>query len=291
MPFFSFENFRKDDAQRYPSLAALVESAMESNAPRDFWSFLPQLSEFFHSDFTSRFLLNELNEIGADINYDSLVYDVGIEIIRFPEFTIWIGSSRNRSFGEAGRSELASFANDIIYYNLGPSAVQVTQYRCPPSQVNSIFDRSLRPEFVRQFRQKPGDVIKLHAGKDILDIVGGTEDTYQMYVVSTRAQSLVWHYDAETLEPLYCSAGSTRASSIQQSLDILVELNFRAGLDAIASTFEARDHFVRWSAVKAALAIDDRTGREILRRALQDPHPHVRKAAARTVKILDTLPR
>ena len=51
----------------------------------------------------------------------------------------------------------------------------------------------------------------------------------------------------------------------------------------IADLMEHPAHFVRWTAVRAAIELDEGVGLALLERASRDEHPHVRNAAARAL--------
>ena len=213
MPYFSTETFDSARAVEFPELAELI-SETKAMAPASFWEALPVFRRFFASKFACRFLARELKEIDAVDDYDALISDVGIELIRLPAYKLWIGRLQSADVWASAQTELASFANDIIYCNLGPGTLGIEIYKTPAKQINSIFDRESIPSLLESGRQHPGDILSLHAGKHILKITDFGSDVFQIYVVSTRAKSLVWHYDFQTLKPLYCSAGRGRASSI-----------------------------------------------------------------------------
>ncbi|MFZ1962145.1 MAG: HEAT repeat domain-containing protein [Roseiarcus sp.] len=284
MAYFS-EPISDRHKEQYPELVRLIRNASLTSGQitEDCFS---AVSEFFHSGFLARFLSSELQELARNVAYENLVSDKAIELVRLSSFTIWFGRLQSSSFWEDRHTELASFANDLVYFNAGPGSVTYEVYSAPPEQINELFDR--RSFTIRSDSgiQRPGDFIKLRAGVDILKIVEMCDDLFELYVVSHTKQKLVWHYDAETISPLYSSAGRGQASSVEQAIELIVNLEGKSGIDAIVAAYNSEEHFVRWAAVKAALALDVGVGIELLERAKADPHPHVRHAADRTANLL-----
>jgi hypothetical protein len=156
----------------------------------------------------------------------------------------------------------------------------------PDGQTNEIFDEKCLPTLTFAGTQKPGDCIKLRAGVDILKIIEMDVDLFQLYVVSHTKRTLVWHYDAASVRPLYSSAGRGQASAVEQAVELIVNLDGDPGIDRLIDVYNAEEHFLRWAAVKAALALNAPAGIELLRRAKSDRHPHIRNAANRTESFL-----
>jgi len=246
--------------------------------------------EFLRSSFLQDLIKDELTALLQNSDYSRFAFETTIEIIRFPQYVIQLGRLHRLSPGHARDAEISAYAVDIIYYNLGPHAVPYELYTAPDSQINEIFDRTSNPLFVSSGNLGPGDSIYLASAKDVFKVLPTDRDTFQVSVVSTRQRSLEWHYDYNTLAPHYISAGRNSSSTMMHAITILIKMGCIKSAASIAAAFESEDHFVRWSAVRAVLALAPGLGRELLERAKNDHHPHVRPAAHQTAELLQSQP-
>ena len=64
---------------------------------------------------------------------------------------------------------------------------------------------------------------------------------------------------------------------------LLTALDHTEAVPVIAALYDHPDHFVRWSAVCGVMDLDPSQGARLVHRALQDAHPHVRRAARRSL--------
>lgn len=289
MPIFSRQSFRGYHRTLFPQLAQLLDRTTPSH-PDGFWANAEAFNDFFKSDFVTRFFEVELQKIAEQFDYSTEVLESGITLLQTADYSLAIGKLNHESMIFDRPAGMAAFENNVMYCNLGPGSLSVAIYEVPNDQMNHVFDRTLRPQLSRTFVQEKGEVISLRAGRDVLQLTGGTGKSYQIFFISKAVDSLIWFYDETSLLPTYCTASSNRASRIQSALHTLVRLGSKKAIPQIQATFQSADHFVRWSAVRAALALDEVAGRELLGLALCDPHPHVRTAAERTVTSLESLP-
>lgn len=285
MPLFPSSGLSAHDAQQLPELQQLITVSRKLSG-KPFGDFFPAIKAFLDSQFLRKFFKFELCRLSEELNYGRLANETTIDIVTFPEYTLQLGRLRKLTQVDLDGSEVSSYATDIIYYNLGPCSIPFELHRAPPEQRNDVFDRRCIPIFANRSLLRPGDLITLSAGIDILKFLPFEQDVFQVAVVSRKEKSLEWHYDYNTLNPLYCSAGRTISSTMQHAITVLVKMGSVRAAPEIALAYNSADHFVRWSAVRAVLALDDHLGRELLERAKSDAHPHVRSAAAKTENLL-----
>jgi len=104
-----------------------------------------------------------------------------------------------------------------------------------------------------------------------------------------QATRLRWVYDAATLLPVRAEAADLRAARIDYAMTLLSALGHTAAAPVIATLLDHPDHFVRWSAVRRVMELDPALGEPLVHRALTDPHPHVQRAAQRSLERLNAL--
>lgn len=283
MAFFVGENWTSQNSERFPDLAVLVEETQELT-PATFLRYFEAFEKFFRSPFVPSFLAHEVAQIGRADNYDRPPSDGEIEIFRSKQFRISMAKIKAASALGGRHGEVVCHANDYICANLGPPPLEFDIFEMPAEHRYDVFDRSVRPNFVRRCRQEKGEALGIEAGRHILRMVKPAADAYQVYAVSLHTRhSVIWHFDADTLEPKYAAAANLMSSRVQTAIGILGQMADQSALPVLTAAAESGDHFVRWSAISAVTAIDPQEGLVLLRRASEDPHPHVRSAAKRAL--------
>lgn len=281
MAFFDVAEFEATGTHPCPHIDRLLRKTDCGRAGR-FWDYSGAFIEFCSSSFATDFFAAELKRVCVSPDYDHLSQSDEISVIETVCYKIKISQLHfDTSLQIEGGSEIACYANDFITYNLGPGTLTLDLFETSCAHDNDVFNISQKATRKGEIALRKGEHISVHAGKDILKIVGADDVVYQIHCVSTSAgPSMVWHYDALTLKPKYCTAGSTEASRMETVVGILVRMGGTVGMPSLQKLAGYKDHFVRWSAIKAVLALDKKIGVDLLRTATRDPHQHVRTAAS-----------
>ncbi len=116
------------------------------------------------------------------------------------------------------------------------------------------------------------------------------KDVMMLTIVNVSGDTLtdpvITQYDINTLQPVHANSGDFMHTRLQYCAEILGALK---GEQAVAPTkflCNYKAHYVRWSALESLLNIDFKEGMKTLRQFINDPHPHVRKAAQEALQLL-----
>jgi HEAT repeat protein len=82
-------------------------------------------------------------------------------------------------------------------------------------------------------------------------------------------------------------SASVDASRLEYTVRLLGELGDPASVPRLLDLTRHRLHFVRWAAVRAVLSIEPGRAVEVLTAAAADRHPHVRRAAERSLQQIE----
>ncbi|MGE8225070.1 MAG: hypothetical protein ACN6RK_04700 [Stenotrophomonas sp.] len=151
------------------------------------------------------------------------------------------------------------------------------------------------PLSYREMQQQPnrkvldGDTLFLEGGSTGMSIASC--DAPILFTIATRntpRTAVNAHYDMEGHLHSF-TAADMRSSRIQLLATLIRELDWHPGVDhLITIATEHPDHFVRWHAMREAIALDPRASSPFLyHMADQDRHPQVRDAAAKTVTLIE----
>jgi hypothetical protein len=138
--------------------------------------------------------------------------------------------------------------------------------------------RALRRAAVEEIRS--GDVRRFTAGRDLVHAYSGKTASVWLTFVSGTEADACWIYDYPTLAAVRKQASTLATTRLEAAARLVTELGYSPAAEALAGLCEHPAHYVRWGALRQLARLDPKRALELLRRAKDDPHPHVRNAAA-----------
>jgi hypothetical protein len=182
---------------------------------------------------------------------------------------------------------LTDTAGHQILVSCGPGPIQGERYEQCGAEDPEVMsaDESLTPRGAVTLR--PGDAIVLKPRRDVLDLLPPAEPGYLLVFDGPRVLTQRWVYDRSTLGAVSSIAASPHDARLEGGMRLLRVLGHTPAAPIVAALAEHEAHFVRWTAIRYAMALDPDEGLRLLRRAATDPHPHVRRAAERALARLD----
>lgn len=268
-----------------PALSAFLESvdpAVDTN-PDAFWSCSEAFTTLMQSTFLADVVAWELDCLRRDPDYAPCPRgERDLEILRLRRLSLSVRVQVPE--GDAPRSLLYGFCEHHISANVGPGALQIRRWMQRSEGPPEIFDRTRGLVPLPPVLLWPGEQASFHAHRDVARI--GAVDSAAVVVGLTRpcATRVRWVYDAATLLPVRAEAGDLGAARLEYAMMLLAALEHTEAAPTIASLSDHPDHFVRWSAVRRVMELDASLGESLVRRALNDIHPHVRRAAQRSIE-------
>jgi hypothetical protein len=273
-----------------PALAAFVdaiEPSVEAD-PEAFWGCSEALATLTRSNFLADLLTWELECLRRDPDYipcprgarDFAVLQLGL---------LTLGVLVFDADPEPPSPLLFGFCEHNISTNIGPGPVLVERWRQAWDGPPEIFDRSRSLIALAPVHLRVGETFTCRAHSDVVRMRGVDAATVVISLTRLQATRLRWVYDAATLLPVRAEAADLRAARIDYAMTLLSALGHTAAAPVIATLLDHPDHFVRWSAVRRVMELDPALGEPLVHRALTDPHPHVQRAAQRSLERLNAL--
>ena len=264
-----------------PSLRTFIENVHPffiDSDPKAFWRCEPNFRLLLQTPFLTQILNYELRCLAEDNSY---IVEGGTK------FSLAIASTPAWSLSV--RLIGASTATPRLLSNLQNTMIGVPECASPSiayDQYEQTFiDGSLQlnndQRLIKHGRifLSPGSVLHIRAGIDVGQFVD-VDLTSIVFVLSSRPMmSLQWEYDLDTLLPRRVIAGDVRSSRIEFATRLIAKMGNTSSLPQLWSLCRHQDHFVRWGAVRAIVAIDLDEGLRALEVAVSDIHPHVANAA------------
>lgn len=157
-------------------------------------------------------------------------------------------------------------------------------YEVPPHDDNTPLQSGAKLSLIREKSARDGDNVYIPAGVIVPTI--HITDGYLVYMeISGKPQrSCVPLFDSKTFVYRGLIGGDPKSSRIGLMTKLLKEFNHQEAIPTMVKIAQHKDHFVRWETIRHVLCMDYNVGMQLAEQALQDPHPHVRMAAAQTLK-------
>lgn len=266
-----------------PALREFVEAAMphaEAADPETFWNCEAAFARLLDGTFFRDLVRYELGRIAGEPAY---VPTAGVSSY---SFTIIPGGafSLAAEIFEPGLTfsrKLYSLTDHCLaaivpFPGCGGVTYEWFEQRDP--WPNEVLDRTRRLGEAHRRTFVAGEIIRFRAGIDVARMVPPEQSVAMLFLVSKPVVPLRWEY-GENGYPLRAMAGVQTCSRLDYSARLLGEFGFPSSIAPLRKLAGHPQHYVRWAAVRAVMRIDFDEGLELLRRAREDAHPHVRRAA------------
>lgn len=182
---------------------------------------------------------------------------------------------------------VSSLPQHVSVAAVGPGQISVEHYR---TDVSADARDTLAPDhrIVHQGTHVlvEGRALHLHAGTDVLRFAEVPQATPIMSLTAQRTTvRLTWDYDTRTLRPISCSLVESTASQLVFLLGVVAAQGRTDHLAFVERATRHPAHAVRWAAIKALWQLDTGVALAATRASLADAHPHVRRAAEKTLDL------
>jgi hypothetical protein len=182
----------------------------------------------------------------------------------------------------AAPQPLRSCHEAAILVPLGRNPLICEVYSLPPHD-NAVFDPNITLTKVRSIAVAPGETFQTEPGH-VYDIHATGGPAVAAVLACRQDAALTWSFDRASLK----ATGAGDANAVDQQLRAAIELmgilRDSSSLPLLQELAAHPRHTVRWSAIQSLGRISPAAARAQLEKALQDPHPHLRAAAAKTLQ-------
>lgn len=167
---------------------------------------------------------------------------------------------------------------------LGAEPLRYRRYLLPPNWTNEVYDPAVRPRLIGDYLADPGTTL-VFGPRDVVDIQP-ERPVLLLKLFSTRLEPLLWSFDRESLAPRQVYASDLVPSILSYMMQVVSHYGDAASVGALRKLRGHPQHFLRWEAVKGLARLHRAEALIALQQSLHDPHPHIRRAAARTLERL-----
>ena len=259
-----------------------LDGALDAD-PDAFWSYSAAFTKLIRSSFLADLVAWELECLGKDPDYVPCPRgERDFEVLRLGRLVLSIRvQSPDR---EPPPRLLYGFCEHNFSANLGPGSVLIERWSQDWEGPPEIFDRTRAIAPLPPLILRAGEQASFRAQRDVARIAALDECAVIVGFTRMQATRLRWIYNSDTLLPARAEAGDLDAARLEYTFALLAALGHTEAAPTMAALYEHPDHFVRWSAIRRVIELDPAMGEALVRRALNDVHPHVRRAAQRTLE-------
>lgn len=255
-----------------------------------FWDCVDDFQELLCSTVLCDLVNYELLKINTDPQYvPELASETQMTIVRRARYGLDL---KIMPSGTPGAPRLYSPTEHFLAGVSAGTSATVELYEQPQPLPNEIFDPKRRLINKGTRHLSSGEVLGLRAGYDIFRFHGTNTAPIVLLTFSTDfVLRLRWEYDPDTLCPTRIIAADPMSSRLEFACKMLAQFGSQTSVAPLKHLAQQHpDHFVRWTALKNLLDLNFEEGLVLLQQAVNDPHPHVRNAAHRSLESLRTMP-
>lgn len=169
------------------------------------------------------------------------------------------------------------------------------RYRLPAAYNNPVFDPGLKLEKVDSAVVHKGDALALHTREYAYDF-HLPKPVLVLKLSTAPILPLEWLFQKDTLQSWQANDADLTSTQLRVAADVLGKFAHQSSLEPLKLLTSHGHHAVRWTAIQNLGRINRTEALARLEVACIDPHPHIRRAAAKTLgqslsKMGQTLPK
>ena len=268
-----------------PALRDFAEATAKIGDPSNngFWAYEDAFQALLKSDVLTALTNHELSKFSADVLYVPLVsFSSQLIILETDAYQLHVGFINARTAKRSTRLQSAPSHNML---SVVTTPIQIAQYLQPEPFPSEDLRRACRLTAQGSQLLTPGAVLKCRAGYDVVEFLPDADtNTLLMSLSATETIPYSWEYDRDTLGPVRFAPGNPTWSRMDYAIKLMGRMGDPKYLPALVRLAEHPAHFVRWSAVCAAVALDFEVGLKLLEQAKSDRHQHVSNAATKAIE-------
>lgn len=256
-----------------------AEALVRADDPETFWDVQPFFQDLLTTNLVEAFVEHELRAVaGTPLHFMGRSSELHTPLVETAAYALTL---RFRSPQALVPQPVVSIAEHTLLAAWS-GRVDVETFTLAPPFRNEVFDRSQRLVPTRSIALVPGMVVRFESPAEAFRL-HLEQPAILLQLQSATVASLRWMFDPDTLEPVRASAARLSSSRLQFTCHALAALGSPRSIPALKRLTTHPEHYVRWAAVQSLCAISRDDGLECLRRASEDDHPHVRRAAEQTL--------
>jgi hypothetical protein len=253
-----------------------VRRQYRPDAPDSFWTCEAAFRTMLSSPFLSQVLNAELRNLAAGKTQTSWV---GNELVlhRGGGFALSV------SLLEVPQRYVHSLPYHAMYAPVSGEGLHCRTYRFPPNYRNAVFDPSLSLTPAGESFVPSGSALLLDCDRFAYDLSADTSTPVLKFMTSA-IQPLEWLFSRNGLQAWQANDSDLTFTQLRVAADVLGRFAHQSSLAPLKSLTNHAHHAVRWGAIQNLARLSRSEAMVRLKEAVNDPHPHVQRAAQKTLQ-------
>jgi hypothetical protein len=253
-----------------------VRQIYKPEAPGSFWQCEPLLERLLKSSFLPEVINEELGRMTkGDGDPDSWLAN---ELVLHRG----AGFALSLSIFETPQRYIHSLPYYAMYAAVGTVDLFCNVYRFPDGYNNAVFDPALRLTPERVVRLAPGSIIALKSDTYAYDF-SSKEATPLLKFMTTAIQPLEWLFTRSGMQAWQANDADLSFTQLRVAADVLGTFAHQSSLQPLKRLARHPHHAVRWAAIQNVARLSRTEAVALLAEAVNDRHPHVQRAAQKTL--------
>lgn len=261
---------------RLADFVAHVERCVRRDAPEAFWQAEPALRALLDSGYLAEALDRELAALVREPAYFGGWRPAEWLLHRGPGYALTV----------ARFEQTRRFIHALPFYGLlSPLAggeLRYLRYRLPAAYDNPVFVPGLRLEPDGEHRCLCGDWLALHSDRHAYDFQL-PRPVLVLKLATSPIRPLEWLFSRDQLQSWQANDADLSSTQLRVAADVLGKFAHQSSLPALKLLTGHPHHSVRWAAIQSLGRLSRSEAVQQLQQALQDRHPHIRRAAQKTL--------
>jgi hypothetical protein len=271
-----------------PALGAFVQEVTRviKDEPDSFWECEAAFRELVRSPTLLHDLVRyEIERLRRDVSYVAREStESRIALLTLPHVELGLVHIEPREDVEAVTHSI--IGDHAMIGSLGPGTLRMQQLRHSSPVRTDVFDPSRALDMSEEIEVRPGETRGFRAGVDAIFERAPLGPACMMLFVYRYATPIRWIFDAASRLPTRAVSTDHQTYRMDFAARTLARMGYTPAASTLEDLYRHPAHFVRWAAVRELVLLDPERGLKLLERASEDPHPHVRNAARRSLENL-----
>lgn len=253
-----------------------VQPLIERSTPERFWETQAAFGALINSDYLQGAFNAELQQLLADPCHFSDWRPNEWILHRGRNFSLAI------SVFDSPRRYVHALPFYALYAPLAGESLAYDRYRMPSAYNNPVFDPSLKLEAAGNGVIAPGEMLALQTREYAYDFL--LPRPVVVVKLSTAPMlPLEWLFHKDSLQAWQANDADLSSTQLRVAADVLGKFAHQSSLEPLKLLTTHPHHAVRWTAIQNLGRLNRSEALAKLEVACNDPHPHIQRAARKTL--------
>lgn len=257
-----------------------VDATFVASSPGTFWTCKSFVERFVGEGGLHAAINDHLTQLKRDPHHAG---DWGAQEIYLHRTNIW---SLSLAVLDAPRRFIHALSEFAYYVPLQKTGLRAHRYSLPPDFRNDVFDPGVRIEKAGLVQTSAGKALALESERYAYDFEISMPVPV-LRLTTAPLRPLEWLFSKATLQAWQANDADIASTQLRVAAYVLGKIAHQSSVVPLKQLSSHRHHAVRWAAIQNLGRLNRSEALVKIREATNDPHPHVRRAAQKTLEQIE----